>query len=402
MNKNSQNMETKNENANPQLASENNLINNLGGQLLSEVMVKETKKEVPNEVKATDVKVQSKNAFQSSLAHEFEKLKQKVVEEFLPIDEDEVFPILSGEEMLTNGIQEIPMLVPPLIHSVGLALFIGSSDIGKSSLLRQLGICVASGMDFCGMKINAKYNRAIICSGEDDEMSISFLLKKQNLDLHLKPEQLKNLVYIFDNYKLIERLENELQSQRADVVIIDPFTDSFSNDLYKAIDVRAYLNQFSRLTKKYECVIIFMHHTRKGAENLAPSKNNALGSQSIEAKARLVLELKASVNNPTLRHLCPVKGNYIPQELKRSSIDLMFSDNLTFKSIGTNTPFDKINTNEVNLSTLEAEYKEIISLKEQGLNYREIGLKFGVSHGTIMNKLKRYEKIKNAETIIKE
>ena len=58
-------------------------------------------------------------------------------------------------------------------------------------------------------------------------MSISFLLKKQNLDLHLKPEQLKNLVYIFDNYKLIERLENELQSQRADVVIIDPFTDSF-------------------------------------------------------------------------------------------------------------------------------------------------------------------------------
>ncbi|MDD4704080.1 MAG: AAA family ATPase [Bacteroidales bacterium] len=367
---------------------------------------KETKNdatnEATNEVNATDVKVQSKNAQISPIVEEFEKLKQKVVEEFLPIDEDEVFPILSGEEMLTNGIQEIPMLVPPLIHSVGLALFIGSSDIGKSSLLRQLGICVVSGRDFCGMKINAKYNRAIICSGEDDEMSISFLLKKQNLDLHLKPEQLKNLVYIFDNYKLIERLEKELQSQRADVVIIDPFTDSFSNDLYKAIDVRVYLNQFSRLAKKYECLIIFMHHTRKGAENLAPSKNNALGSQSIEAKARLVLELKASVNNSTIRHLCPVKGNYIPQELKRSSIDLMFSDNLTFKSLGTNTPFDKINTNEVSLSTLEAEYKEIISLKEQGLNYREIGIKFGVSHSTIISRMKRYEKIKNSEIIVKD
>ena len=66
------------------------------------------------------------------------------------------------------------------------------------------------------------------------------------------------------------------------------------------------------------------------------------------------------------------------------------------------TAFDKINTNEVSLSTLEAEYKEIISLKEQGLNYREIGLKFGVSHTTIQRKIKSFEKLKNAETIIKD
>ena len=80
----------------------------------------------------------------------------------------------------------------------------------------------------------------------------------------------------------------------------------------------------------------------------------------------------------------------------------MFTDNLTFQSLGTNTPFDKINTNEVNLTKLETEYNEIISLKEQGLNYREIGLKFGVSHSTIISRMKRYEKIKNSETIVKD
>lgn len=179
-------------------------------------------------------------------------------------------------------------------------------------------------------------------------------------------------------------------------------TDLLNTDLYKANDVRFFLNKYSQLAKKYQCLIIFLHHTRKNSENVAPSKNNSLGSQAIEAKCRLALEFKANLNNPTLRHLCPVKGNYIPQELKRSSIDLMFTDNLTFKSIGTNTPFDKINTNEVSLSSLEAEYKEIISLKEQGLNYREIGIKFGVSHSTIISRMKRYEKIKNSETIVKD
>jgi DNA-binding NarL/FixJ family response regulator len=139
-----------------------------------------------------------------------------------------------------------------------------------------------------------------------------------------------------------------------------------------------------------------LHHTKKNAENLAPSKNNSLGSQAIEAKSRLVLEFKANLNNSTIRHLCPVKGNFIPSELKRNSIDVMFTDDLTFKSLGTNTPFDKINTTEVSLSKLEAEYNEIISLKEQGLNNREIGLKIGVSHVTVMNKVRKYEKIKNS------
>lgn len=343
------------------------------------------------------------NALYSPMEKAFEQMQNEIESDNRVVQDDyEEFALVNGMQMLNDDTKEIPMLIPPLFHSVGLALFIGSSDIGKSSLLRQLCISVVTGMDFCGMKINAKYHRAIICSGEDDDMSISYLLKKQNMDLMLKPEQLENLIFIFDTYKLLERLEEELQKNKVDVIAIDPFTDMFSSDLYKAVDVRVYLNQFSQLAKKYGCLIIFLHHTRKGAENFAPSKNNALGSQSIEAKVRLVLEFKASLNNASVRHLCPVKGNYIPHELKQSSIDLMFTDNLTFKPLGTNTPFDKINSNEVSLSTLEAEYKEIISLKEQGLNYREIGLKFGVSHTSIIRKIKMYEKVKNSQTIVED
>lgn len=339
----------------------------------------------------------------TTMEEAFEKMKKEIESSnSINMDMEEEFEVISGSTLLSDDIKEIPMLIPPLFHRVGLALLIGSSDIGKSTILRQLCICIVTGLAFLGMDVKSIFKHALYVSSEDDEMNTSYLLKRQNNEFKLKPDDLKGLRFIFETDQLLERIEKELMIQRYDVIVIDALTDLINADLYKANDVRFFLNQYSQLAKKYECLIIFLHHTKKNAENLAPSKNNSLGSQAIEAKSRLVLEFKANLNNPTIRHLCPVKGNYIPQELKRSSIDMMFTDNLTFQSLGTNTPFDKINTNEVNLTKLETEYNEIISLKEQGLNYREIGLKFGVSHGTIINKIKRYEKIKNAETIIKE
>lgn len=328
----------------------------------------------------------------------FEKLQKEIENNQIEVENNqEEFEIISGSTLLGDDIKAIPMLIPPLFHRIGLALLIGSSDIGKSTILRQLCICIVTGKPFLGMDVKSIFRRALYVSSEDDEMSISYLLKRQNNEFKLKPEELEGLRFIFETDQLLERLEKELMIQRYDVIVIDALTDLINSDLYKANEVRYFLNQYSQLAKKYECLVIFLHHTKKNAENLAPSKNNSLGSQAIEAKSRLVLEFKANLNNSTIRHLCPVKGNFIPSELKRNSIDVMFTDDLTFKSLGTNTPFDKINTNEVSLSKLEAEYNEIISLKEQGLNYREIGLKFGVSHVTVMNKVRKYEKIKNSD-----
>ena len=413
MNKNSENMETKNE-ANQVLASENNQKGNNGEYKLPKVtfddkFVEEIEMERALEKEAHLERFKNANALYGNrqkgyddIQKEFEKLKQKSVEEIPPIDEnlDEAFEVISASSLLNDEIEQIPMLVHPLFHSVGLALLVGSSDIGKSTFLKQFCVSVVTGIKFLGMEVNAKHKIAIYVSSEDDQMSTSFVLKKQNKEYNLSAKEVDGLKFIFETDLLLERLECELEKQRADVIVIDALTDLINTDLYKANDVRFFLNQYSQLAKKYQCLIIFLHHTRKNSENVAPSKNNSLGSQAIEAKSRLVLEIKANLNNPTIRHLCPVKGNYLPHELKRSSIDMMFTDNLTFQSLGTNTPFDKINTNEVNFTKLETEYNEIISLKEQGLNYREIAMKFGVSHTTIQRKIKSYEKLKNTQHII--
>ena len=83
-----------NKNANPQVSKKTN----------------KTNKEATDEVKATDVKVYSKNAQFSSLAEEFEKLKQKVVEEMPPALEIQEYsiPNANGMQLLNDDVEEIP------------------------------------------------------------------------------------------------------------------------------------------------------------------------------------------------------------------------------------------------------------------------------------------------------
>lgn len=398
MNANSQNKKT-NKNANPQLASENNLINNLGGQLLSEVMVKETKNETTDEDKATDVNVYSKNAFQSSLAHEFEKLKKKVVEEMpsaLEINDYEI-PNASGMQLLNDEVEEIPKLIDPIFHRVGLASLIGSSDTGKSSFLRDLCVHIVTGMDFLGWKVNPIHKRAYYVSTEDDQMAISFLLKKQNKDYGLIPEDLENLVYIFETDNLVDRLNKELSEKPADVVVIDAFADVFNGQLYETNRVRAFLNEFSQLAQKHQCLIIFLHHTNKRSDTLEPSKHNALGSQGFEAKMRLMIELKSDTQVNNQKHFCIVKGNYLSNQFKTHSFDLQFTENLTFKNLNTRTHYELMNKDKDNIELIEAEYNEIMTLKQENLTHEEIGLRLGVSKSSISRKISRYKRLKALE-----
>ena len=306
-------------------------------------------------------------------------------------------PNVNGKELLGNELDEIPKLIDPIFHRVGLAALIGSSDTGKSSLLRELCVCVVTGKEFIGWKVEPIHKRAYYVSTEDDKMAISYLLKKQNEDYGLEPKDLENLVYIFETDNLLLRLEKELQKNRADLVVIDAFADVFTGQLYETNRVRAFLNDYSQLAQKYGCLVIFLHHTNKRSDNLEPSKHNALGSQGFEAKMRLMIELKADNQTVNQKHFCIVKGNYLSHQFKTHSFDLQFTDNLTFKNLSTRTHYELLNKDKERIETVRYEYDEIMKMKSEGLTHKEIGLEMGVSNATVSRKLLKYRKIKALE-----
>lgn len=229
------------------------------------------------------------------------------------------------------------------LFPVGISLLVGASDTGKSMALRQLAICVAGRMKFLGREWNGKTGKVIVAITEDDETATSFFLNRQNIDIEAPDEAFENIRFIFDTENIIEKLTSEMQRDPADIIILDALGDLFNGkDLNANNQVRSFLQQFSNLANRFSCPVVFLHHTSKRSEDLAPSKNNSIGSQGIEAKCRLVMELRLSAQGPDIRHLCIVKGNYISQRDKSASIDLVMSENFVFTDTGKRTDFEDL------------------------------------------------------------
>lgn len=251
---------------------------------------------------------------------------------------------ISGLDLLNLNTEFIPMLIEGLIPKVGIWAYVGPSDTGKSMALRQLAMCVAGNMPFLDMECMATHKRAIVVCTEDDDFATSFLLRRQNKSIGLTDEQSVNIQFLFDTENLIDNIEKELSEKPADLVIIDAFGDVFDGkDLNQNNQVRTFLNKFTQLANRYKCSIGFLHHTGKRTESLSPSKNNAIGSQGFEAKMRLLIEMRLDVNSPDLRHVCVVKGNYLPQEKKNSSIVVRMDENLTFSATGERVDYANLN-----------------------------------------------------------
>jgi hypothetical protein len=68
---------------------------------------------------------------------------------------------------------------------------------------------------------------------------------------------------------------------------------------------------------QYKCLFVLIHHYRKNASETNPIKNDVLGSQSFEAKARVVISMEKDAQNFNDRLLRITKGNYVSDDLKR-------------------------------------------------------------------------------------
>ncbi len=304
-----------------------------------------------------------------------------------------LFNDVTGEMLLNRKIDEIPSLVYPLLPKSGVACLAGSSDTGKSAFLRQLAMTIVAGLaKFLGMKLYITHRRVYYVSTEDDEVATAYLLSRQNQDLKIPPSSLQGLRFLFDCENIVEELDKRLKVEPADLIVIDCFSDLYLGSMNESNQVRQFLNQYSQLANKYQCLIIFLHHCGKRTENFMPSKHNLLGSQAFEAKMRLVMELRNDIADINYKHLCCVKGNYLSADYKSESIKLKFSNNLTFEETGERVPFENL---VPICSNNEEKYLTVMQLKEDGLTYDEIAQKVGYKDKSGVAKfIQRYEKNK--------
>ena len=303
---------------------------------------------------------------------------------------------ITGEMLLNQNIKEIPTLLEPLLPKLGLVCLAGSSDTGKSAFLRQLAMSVCAGLKtFLGMRLNAEHHSAIYVSTEDDETANAYLMGRQNLDLRISPVALRGLRFLFDSEDIVADLDKRLTHRPADLVVVDCFSDLYTGSMNEGNQVRQFLMQYSQLAIRHKCLVIFLHHCGKRTEMFMPSKHNLLGSQAFEAKMRLVLELRSDIADVTYKHLCCVKGNYLSADYKSESVNLFFSNHLTFNETGERVPFENLVPVD---TSREAKYQRAIQMKEEGMTYEQIAQKLGYKDKSSVTKLiQSYENRKNRQ-----
>lgn len=305
----------------------------------------------------------------------------------------------SMQELLENPAERQPVLVEPLFPQCGLGAVIGSSDCGKSTMLRQLAACVAGGRDFLLWKTFPVHKRVLYVSTEDDSGAMSELLKRQNKAWQLSKEEAERVEFLFSCDCIAEKVEACLVAKPVDLVIIDTFGDICKDDISQSNNIRNLLNLFADTARRHGCFILFAHHIRKTGENTAPSKLNALGSQAFEAKMRVLIELRRSKRNKDLLHLCIVKGNYLPNDYKQQSFDLQTDSDMNFTATGGRTELSEINSylpvippvNEEQLALMQQKEKDketIIKLYKQGKSIREISELVPQSKSTVQRIIK--------------
>ena len=353
-----------------------------------------TQKKVAPEVEATQSEIVPSGTIEQSENTKFSDILNKIVEEVEVIKSKDYY---TGEELLNKKCDAIPCLIEPILQQTGVACIAGSSDTGKSSFLRQLCIAIATKQpDFIGFKINARHNSAIYVSTEDDENPMPVLLKKQCDAYNLQPSEMSGLRFVFDTEDLLQRLENMLQEKPVDLIVIDTFTDLFGGSMNETNKIRSFINDFSQLAVRYKCLFLFLHHCGKRTEELQePSKHNLLGSQGFEAKMRVVLELRTDYDDKDLKHLCIVKGNYLPAEYKNESYVLFFNDRQLFENTNNRVPFSELKKDRSKKALRQSMENEIVQLKADGLTCEEIGKRYNFDKSTISRIIAKNRNVAN-------
>jgi hypothetical protein len=203
----------------------------------------------------------------------------------------------------------------------------GPSDTGKSTLLRQLALAIASRKDnFLGNKLSVSKGRVIYVSTEDSANGLKQSLQKQIESLEIPEHAFYKIAFLFDQGKVVDDLDKMMQKYGGvDLIILDSMGDTFEGNPNDFVSVRQYLRGLNFLTAKYGCAILLLHHNVKNSENGAPNKNNLNGSQGLEAKMRSLFEVRKG-SNADERLLTILKGNYVAEDLKRKSRVLKFDE----------------------------------------------------------------------------
>jgi RecA-family ATPase len=240
--------------------------------------------------------------------------------------------VINGKILYESPVPENPMLWGHFLPKIGIAMLVGDSECGKSSLMRQLSGAIAfDESEFLGLGLDTKHKRAMYVCSEDTDEDIKRIMKREHIGGRLS-DPYENIHYVFDIDHIEDKIRTLLQSVPVDCVILDSLNDFVKGDTNNAFYARQFLERIRSMAMEFKCLFVLIHHFRKSAPDDNPSKKDVLGSQSFEAKARAVISMDRDRKSKGDRILRILKGNYVSEEQKDKVLQIHSDENFVFRT----------------------------------------------------------------------
>ena len=242
------------------------------------------------------------------------------------------FNTVTGEELLSKEIPEIPFVIKDLIPT-GLTLLAGSAKVGKSWLALWLSVMVAKGEKIWGFE-SVKGTTLYLCY-EDNEIRI------QNRLLEITDDAPSNVHFCTEVSKLGGELETRIKNFIAEhsdtkLIIIDTL-----QTIRQANTESTYSNDYSDLTilknlaDEYKIAIILIHHFRKQKDG--DVFNQITGSTGLQGAVDTIFTLAQNKRGERTATLSCIGRDIESRELElersEDNVWIKISDSLSESSI---------------------------------------------------------------------
>lgn len=189
-------------------------------------------------------------------------------------------------ENIYDIIDNLPPMAPELVSGVlregHKMLIVGGSKTGKSFLLIEFCLAVASGRSWIGWK--CAQGRVLYVNLELDRNSCLHRFKDvceaagvpreafQQLDIW----NLRGRTESID--KLVPKLVRRAKKHSYKAIVIDPIYKVLTGDENSAEQMAKFCNQFDRIATETGAAVVYVHHHSKGAQGGKKSMDRASGS----------------------------------------------------------------------------------------------------------------------------
>lgn len=304
------------------------------------------------------------------------------------------------------GGEGVSWLVEDWLPDKSITFLVSPPESYKTWLLLDLAVSVSAGVPFLGRYAVNNTGPTMIIQQEDSHTGLTdrlALIVEQKLGAVAKidgdewqvPTMPDLPIYIhpsrmlrFDNPKVLEELEAQIDAIRPKVILIDPLYSTTSGvDNYMA-DLANRMMILKTWRDKYGCSFLIAHHSKKNLDPDSTAREDSWGSQFLnaflEAGWQIRRNPRLAPNEVVVRRHSKVMGNQPP-----ISLTFDISTRYPMKYIVTAQQYDAPASGGGNRQPAQANLLDL--MQDAPLSQSEICARTGKSRSTISRQIKQLE-----------